>query len=80
VRKRFSRDWSALINIDYVLVDASVSEVVFDISSDYGSTWSVVDYTHSGDIGLFLSSGSHSFTWNAVIDFPDKNWILCGSC
>jgi len=46
--------------------------VLFGISSDNGTTWTVTTTTVSGNIGANQQAGARTFTWEAGTDFPNQ--------
>lgn len=61
-------------NIYYDAADISGSNinVILQISSDGGSTWTVPTTTATGDVGASVTSGvNKSIAWNAGVDFPN---------
>jgi hypothetical protein len=54
----------------YDLADQNTANIVLEISSDSGATWTVPTTTASGDLGLGISSGTNkTITWNGATDF-----------
>ncbi len=63
---------STNVSISYSLADQNTSLVEIDISDDSGSTWTVLDSSLSGDIGLGITAGSKSIIWDANTDFDNQ--------
>lgn len=63
---------SALVTVNYTLADLSASEVEFEASANSGGTWVVATDTYTGDMGKGQTAGAKTFSWNAVVDFPDQ--------
>lgn len=63
---------TSTVTIAYNLADASNSNVAVDISEDYGVTWGVATGTLTGNIGAGVTPGSKIVTWNAAVDFPNR--------
>jgi len=58
--------------INYTLADQNTSLVEVDISEDSGGSWTVVDTSVTGDVGLGISGGSKTITWAAGTDFDEQ--------
>ena len=61
------------VSIGYDLTDLTNSNIVLNISSDGGSTWSVATVTVSGAVGANVTPGTgKTITWNALADFGNQ--------
>jgi hypothetical protein len=56
-------------NFTYTLTDSGNAQIIIDISSDSGSTWTVATTTLTGDIGTGINAGNKTVTWNAAVNY-----------
>lgn len=60
------------LNFNYDLADSGNVQIFLDISANNGSTWTVATSTLAGDLGGGISAGSKLITWNAGVNYNDR--------
>src|SRR3989338_8842172 len=64
---------SGTVAISYALTDLSTSNVILQISSDGGTTWTVPTTSSNGNVGAGITPGSgENITWNGGVDFANQ--------
>ncbi|MFZ2310769.1 MAG: hypothetical protein WAW11_04485 [Patescibacteria group bacterium] len=56
----------------YALADSGNVQIIIDISSDSGSTWTVATTTLAGDIGSGINAGNKTVSWNAATNYNNQ--------